>query len=129
MTEAIKDFYFWKNGKGRYAPGGKYHKATRPMEGGTTAPGYVPKAGYVTRPQAVAIMNQNREAPEPMEADTMPYAPPQMQADPFDKSAKAKKAGALETEMPEPIIQDAEAPEDVYTSICLFKEGEPAPVR
>jgi hypothetical protein len=125
MNDAERDFLMWKNKRGRYAPGGKLADATRPLEGGTAAAGYVPKAGKVTsRPQAA--YRSHNGAPEPIEAlDTMPYAPPRMQADPFDGSAKAK-AGALEPEMPEPIAQDAEAPEDAYTPIACYLEGSPA---
>ena len=124
MNDAERDFLMWKNQKGRYAPGGKYHGATRPMEGGTAAAGYVPQAARVAnRPQA---MYRADGAPEALETDAIQFSPPQMQADPFDKSAKAKKAGALEVEQ-EPIIQDTEA-QDAYTPIARFIEGEPVPV-
>jgi len=128
MNDAERDFLMWKNQKGRYAPAGKWADATRPMEGGTAAAGYVPKAGKVTsRPQAMYRSHNGAVVssvePEALGTDAIQFSPPQMQADPFDK-----KAGALETEMPEPIIQDAEA-QDAYTPIACFVEGEPAPVR
>ena len=135
MNDADRDLLYFRNKKGRYAPGGKWENATQPMEGGTAAAGYVPKAAKITsRPQAAAyrshtgaVIEQCREMLEPggMETDTIPYAPPRMQSDPFDGSAKAK-AGALEAE---PIIQDTEAEEPEYTPIGCFIEGEPAPVR
>lgn len=132
MNDAERDLLYFRNQKGRYAPGGKYHGATRPMEGGTAAAGYVPRAGKLTsRPQAMyrshngAVVSHNREPmPEALETDAIQFSPPRMQADPFDGSAKAK-AGALEPEMPEPIAQDAEA-QDAFTPIACFIEGEPA---
>lgn len=124
MNDAERDFLMWKNKKGRYAPGGKWADATHPMEGGTAAAGYVPQAArVVSRPQA--MYRNHSGAPEALETDAIQFSPPRMQADPFDKSAKAKKAGALETEMPETIAQDAEA-QDVFTPIACYLEGSPA---
>jgi len=121
----------WKNGKGRYSEGSRHYGAKAPQEGGVLAPEYM--ASAASRPQAAAyrshngaVIEQSRE-PEGMENNTIQFSPPQMMADPFDKSAKAK-AGAIETEMPEPIARDTEA-QDVYTPIGCFVEGEPAPVR
>lgn len=101
MTELEKDRIFFRFQKGHYAPGGKWENATQPMGAGK----------LTSRPVE----------PEGVEPE---YTPIQMVADPFDKSAKAR-AGALEPEMPEPIIQDTEA-RDVYTPISRFIEGEPA---
>ena len=122
MTDNTRDYLLWKHARGRYSEGSRHYGAKAPREGGILSPEYRASTGG----KSARAMYRNHSG-EPLEADTMPYAPPQMQADPFDGGAKAK-AGALEPEMPEPIIQNAEA-QDVYTPIGCFIEGEPAPVR
>lgn len=91
MTDTEKDALFFRHKKGRYGPGGKWENATRPMEGGTAAAGYIPKAtGTASRPQASAFCSHNGAEPvkaEPItepEADTMPYAPPRMERIPAE---------------------------------------------
>lgn len=125
MTEAEKDLLYFRNHKGRYAPGGKWAGATRPMEGGTAAAGYIPKAaGTASRPQASAFRSHSgavvsRAEPEALEADTMPYAPPRMAPDPFDKSID-KKADDVILETP---VMELETQDSVYTPIATFIPG------
>ncbi len=116
---AERDFLMWKNGKGRYSEGGRHYRAKAPREGGILSPEYRASAG---NKNAQAMYRNHSMEPEGMEPE---HTPIQMVADPFDKSAKAK-AGALEPEMPEPMMQNAEAPEDAYTPIACYLEGSPA---
>ncbi len=128
MTDNTRDYLLWKHARGRYGEGGRHCGAKAPREGGILSPEY--RATNAGNKNAQAMYRSHNGAvvssaePEGMEPE---YTPIQMVADPFDKGAKAK-AGALEPEMPEPIIQNAEA-QDVYTPIACFVEGEPAPVR
>lgn len=124
MNDNTRDFLMWKNSKGRYSEGGRHHGTKAPQEGGILSPEYRASTGD----KSVRAMYRNYSGAvvssvEPLEPE---YTPIQMVADPFDKSAKAKKAGALETEMPEPMMQDAEAPENVFTPISCYVEGEAA---
>lgn len=78
MTDAERDALFFKHHKGRYAPGGCWEGATRPMEGGTTV------AVNASRPQAAAYRPHNdtepvKAEPIPQAEAMMPYCPPRME--------------------------------------------------
>lgn len=129
MTDNTRDYLMWKNARGRYAVGQKHHGAKAPKEGGVLAPEYRAAAGTASRPQAAAyrshngaVIEQSRELmpePEALEADTMPYAPPRMAPDPFDKSI-VKKADDAILETP---VMELETQDTVYTPIALIPAG------
>lgn len=118
MTEQDRDYLMWKNGKGRYSEGGKYHGAKAPQEGGVLSPEYrATNAGNKTaqamyRNHSGAVVS-NAE-PEGLETDTIPYAPPRMER----IVGESKDAPEPSTVMDfEPM---AEAPDDVYTPLFMF---------
>ena len=123
MTYNTRDYLMWKNGKGRYSEGGKHFGSVVPKEGGALSPEYrATNAGYknaqaMFRNHSGVVVGQSRE---PLEADAMPYAPPRMER----IAGESKDAPEPSTVMDfEPM---AEAPENVFTPISCYVEGEPA---
>lgn len=96
MTDTERDALFFKHHKGRYAPGGCWEGAMRPM--GTGANTTMPQTS-ASRPRNGAAIEQSRELipePEALEADTMPYAPPRMQAIPGESENAPDEAQAVQ---------------------------------
>lgn len=116
MTDIERDEIFFRNKKGRYAPGGPYEHATRPMEGGSAgARGAVQVPAIPSRPLGMNWVDNRAQLPgnvEPIEkVDAVGYAQITMTRDPFVNGYK--DAALDDTPVMSAPIQ---APEDVlYT--------------
>lgn len=90
MDSKERDEIFFRNKKGRYAPGGKWEHATRPMEGGSAgARGAVQVPAIPSRPLGMNWGDSRAQLPqvepiEPVEpVESVGYAPISMRRDPF----------------------------------------------
>ncbi len=125
MDDNTRDFLMWKNGRGRYAAGKQHHGAKTPQEGGIFSSQYS-GAVNASRPQAAAIEQSRELMPEPeaLEADTMPYAPPRMQAIPGE-SKNAPDDPQAESLEDFPEMEPETEPEPV-TAGMVFIDQRPA---
>lgn len=120
MTDAEKDALFFRHKKGRYAPGGCWEGAMRPM--GTGANTTTPQTS-ASRPHNGAVI-ENREPvkaepiPEP-EAMT-PYSPPRMERIPGENAPDE-----LEQVQDFPVM-DAEAEPEPAPAGMIFIDQRPA---
>jgi len=122
MTDAERDALFFKHHKGRYAPGGCWENATRPMEGGTVTR----QQASASRPHNGAVI-ENREPvkAEPItEPEVMPYCPPRMERIPGESKNAPDEAQAESWEnFPE--MEDLPQGEPV-TAEMIFIDQRPA---